>query len=212
VPKISELRRESRREQVLEAALACFSENGFHQTGMADIVRRSGMSHGSVYVYFESKDDIIEALADDRHQTEALLNKVVQQANDPIEGLHGLIRGYAGRLMDPEDMPRRRVGVNGWAEALRNQRVHARVIEGIHIPRALIIGLVEQAQRMKLLSRDLSADAIARSLIALFQGLLLQVTWGEKLDVDACVAVVDRMLLGLGHPGRNAKPRERGKT
>jgi AcrR family transcriptional regulator len=66
MPKISELRRESRREQILEAALACFSENGFHQTGMADIVRRSGMSHGAVYVYFSSKDDIIEALADDR--------------------------------------------------------------------------------------------------------------------------------------------------
>ena len=43
---------------------------------MADIVRRSGMSHGAVYVYFESKDDIIEALADDRHQSEAELNNV----------------------------------------------------------------------------------------------------------------------------------------
>ncbi|MFZ2110049.1 MAG: helix-turn-helix domain-containing protein [Roseiarcus sp.] len=33
----------------MQAALACFSEDGFHQTGMADIVRRSGMSHGAVY-------------------------------------------------------------------------------------------------------------------------------------------------------------------
>ena len=60
--------------------LECFSENGFHQTGMADIVRRSGMSHGAVYVHFESKDDIIEALADDRHQSEAELNSVVESA------------------------------------------------------------------------------------------------------------------------------------
>ena len=67
MPKISEVQRESRREQILEAALACFSEDGFHQTGMADIVKRSGMSHGAVYVYFQSKEDIIEALADDRH-------------------------------------------------------------------------------------------------------------------------------------------------
>jgi AcrR family transcriptional regulator len=212
VPKISELRRESRREQILEAALACFSENGFHQTGMADIVQRSGMSHGAVYVYFGSKDDIIEALADDRHQSEAILNAVVQQAKDPIEALHALVRAYAGWLIDPAGTPRRRVGVNGWAEALRNQHVHARVVEGIRIPRSLIVGLVEQAQHMELLSRDLSADAIARSFIALFQGFVLQVTWGEKIDVDACVVVIDRMLHGLGQFDRKAKPRQKRRT
>ena len=92
MPKISELRRESRRDQILAAALACFSENGFHQTGMADIVTRSGMSHGAVYVYFPSKEDIIEALADDRHQREAILNSVVQNAKNPIEGIHALVR------------------------------------------------------------------------------------------------------------------------
>jgi AcrR family transcriptional regulator len=197
MPKISELRRESRRDQILEAALACFSENGFHQTGMADIVRRSGMSHGAVYVYFPSKEDIIEALADDRHQREAILNSVVQNAKNPIEGIHALVRAYAGWVSDPAGEARRRVGINGWAEALRSPRVHARVIDGIRIPQGVIAELVGQAQRMELLSRDLSADAIARSLIALFQGFVLQVTWGEKLDIDACVAVADRMLAGL---------------
>ena len=208
VPKISDLQRETRREQILEAALACFSENGFHQTGMADIVRRSGMSHGAVYVYFASKDDIIEALADDRHQSEAALNAVVRQAKDPVEALRALVRAYAGWLIDPAGAPRRRVGINGWAEALRSERIHARVVEGIRIPRALIVGLVEQAQRMKLLPRELSADAIARSLIAVFQGFVLQVTWGEDIDVEACVAVVDRMVLGLGPVDQTAKPRQ----
>ena len=66
MPKISQSRREARRRDILEAALARFAENGFQPTGMADIVRRSGMSYGAVYGYFHSKDDIIEALADDR--------------------------------------------------------------------------------------------------------------------------------------------------
>ncbi len=78
MPKISDRQRESRRQQILEAALACFSANGFHQTGMADIVRQSGLSHGAVYLYFQSKDDLIEALADDRHRREAVLNSVAQ--------------------------------------------------------------------------------------------------------------------------------------
>lgn len=209
MPKISEIQREARREQILAAALACFSESGFHQTGMADIVKRSGMSHGAVYVYFSSKDDIIEALADDRHQNEAVLNAVVHHAKDPIEGLHALLRAYASSLMDPAGDPRRRVGINGWAEALRSKRVHSRVVEGIHIPHSMIVGLVGQAQRMQLISADLSADAIARSFIAVFQGFVLQVAWGEKIDVDACVAVVDRMLAGLAPSDRRASPQEK---
>jgi BetI-type transcriptional repressor, C-terminal len=79
------------------------------------------------------------------------------------------------------------------------------VIEGIRIPHAIIAGLVERAQRMELLSRDLSADAIARSLIALFQGFVLQSAWGEKIDVDACVTVAERMLKGLGPSDRQTR-------
>jgi AcrR family transcriptional regulator len=204
LPKISELRRESRRQEILDAALACFSEDGFHQTGMADIVSRSGMSHGAVYGYFRSKDDIIEALADDRHQNEAILNSVVQSAKNPVEALRALFRAYAHALVDPAGFQRRRVGVNGWAEALRNPRVHARVLEGINIPRALIAELVAQAQRTEYLSNRLSADAVARCFIALFQGFVLQVTWGEDIDVDSCIAAVDHMLLGLA-PARPAQ-------
>jgi AcrR family transcriptional regulator len=205
MPKISEKRRESRRQEVLDSALACFSENGFHQTGMADIVARSGMSHGAVYGYFASKDDIIEALADDRHQGEALLNAVVQKAGDPIDALHAMVRAYAETLADPAGAPRRRVGIHGWAEALRNPRVHARVVEGVDIPRELIVGLVARAQRMGKLPRALHADTVARSLIALFQGFVLQVAWGEAIAIDACVAVVDAMLLGLAQAGAASK-------
>jgi AcrR family transcriptional regulator len=209
MPKISQLQRDSRRQQILEAALACFSEDGFHQTGMAAIVQRSGLSHGAVYGYFASKDDIIEALADDRHQQEAILNAFAQQAGDPIDGLRRLVRAYAQRLTDASAVPARRVSVHGWAEALRSERVHARIVEGINIPRSIIVGLVEQAQRMGRLSNDLSADAIARCFIALFQGFVLQVTWGEDINVESCVAVVDRMLLGLGQSDDQTKPRRK---
>jgi hypothetical protein len=52
IPRIRDAKRAARRKQILDAALVCFSEAGFHQTGMADIVRRSGLSHGAVYLYF----------------------------------------------------------------------------------------------------------------------------------------------------------------
>ena len=210
MPKISQAKRDARQQQILDAALACFSEDGFHQTGMADIVRRSGLSHGAVYLYFQSKDDLIEALAVDRHRQEALLNEAARHVDDPIEGLHALVRGYAQWLTEPSSDQTRRVGVNGWAEALRNERVRAGVVEGIDAARAVIVRLVERAQSLRLISRDLSADAIARTLVALFQGFLLQVVWRQPVDVDAVLAVVDRLLGGLAPPSPKPSRKREG--
>jgi AcrR family transcriptional regulator len=210
MPKISQAKRDARQQQILDAALACFSENGFHQTGMADIVRRSGLSHGAVYLYFQSKDDLIEALAVDRHRQEALLNEAAHHVDDPIEGLRVLVRGYAHWLTAPSSGHARRVGVNGWAEALRNERVRASVVEGIDSARTVIVRLVERAQSLRLISRDLDADTIARTLVALFQGFLLQIVWRQPVDIDAVLAVVDRLLGGLAPPSAKPRPKREG--
>ena len=208
MPKISQAKRDARQQQILDAALACFSENGFHQTGMADIVRRSGLSHGAVYLYFQSKDDLIEALAVDRHHQEALLNEAARHVDDPLEGLHVLARGYARWLTDPSSDQVRRVGVNGWAEALRNEHLRTSVIEGVDAARAVIMLLVERAQSQRLIAGNPGANEIARTLVALFQGFLLQVVWRQPVDVEAALAVVDSMLGGVVAPSPRKK-RER---
>jgi AcrR family transcriptional regulator len=207
MPKISQAQRDARQRQILDAALACFSENGFHQTGMADIVKRSGLSHGAVYLYFQSKDDIIEALAVDRHRQEAILSAVTNNVEDPIASLRALVRAYARWLTDPDAEQIRRVSVNGWSEALRSERVRTGVIEGIEAPRQRITDLIERAQAKGLWDRNASPDAIARTLVALFQGFLLQKVWNEPLDIEAIVGTVDQMLTALAIAEPPVKPR-----
>jgi AcrR family transcriptional regulator len=209
MPKISQAKRDARQQQILDAALFCFAKNGFHQTGMADIVRRSGLSHGAVYLYFQSKDDLIEALAVDRHRQEAMRNAVARYGDDPLGALRALVRAYAQALTDPAGESMRRVGVNGWAEALRNARVRKGVIEGIEVPRSIIAGLIARARRDGLLARDLNADAVARTLVATFQGFVLQSVWNQPLDVEACVGVIERMLDGLLRTNTSPKRRKR---
>ena len=89
--RFTDEQKETRRQQILDAALRCFSRDGFHATTTADIVRESGVSQGTLYLYFATKDDIIVALADDRHQGEAFLNALAQSEQDPMEGLVLLI-------------------------------------------------------------------------------------------------------------------------
>jgi AcrR family transcriptional regulator len=53
-----------RRRQILEAAERIFSRKGFDKARMDDIVREAGLSKGSLYWYFKSKDELIRALLD----------------------------------------------------------------------------------------------------------------------------------------------------
>src|SRR6476660_2153104 len=53
---------EERKQQILDAAATCFGRLGFHEARMDDIVRESGLSKGTLYWYFTSKDAIITGL------------------------------------------------------------------------------------------------------------------------------------------------------
>jgi len=50
---------EKRKNQILDAAMEAFSKVGFHKARMSDIADSSGLSKGSLYWYFESKNDLI---------------------------------------------------------------------------------------------------------------------------------------------------------
>jgi AcrR family transcriptional regulator len=50
---------EERKDQILDAATDVFAQKGFSETRMDDIVEESGLSKGTLYWYFKSKDEII---------------------------------------------------------------------------------------------------------------------------------------------------------
>ncbi len=55
---------EERKNQILEAATAVFARLGFHKARMDDVAEESGLSKGTLYWYFKSKDEIILGLVD----------------------------------------------------------------------------------------------------------------------------------------------------
>ena len=57
-----------RRQQILQAAMICFAKRGFHQASMHDISEQAGISVGLIYRYFESKEAVISAMADDHRR------------------------------------------------------------------------------------------------------------------------------------------------
>jgi len=216
MPKISEAQRETRRQQILQAALKCFSRDGFHNTTTADIVRESGVSQGTLYLYFATKDEIILALADDRHQGETFLNAMAQSEPDPIEGLALLLELHGESLDDPRRADQRRVGIQGWAEGLRNPTILASIAEGTSLITKEIVRLIERGQRTGQIKPEVAPGAVARMLIALFRGLMLEASFGGTENAPDIGPLVEGMIRGAlftdaanaAHPRNKAKSEE----
>ena len=84
----------ARREQILDAACACFVRNGFHRTTMQDLAREAAMSAGNVYRYFASKEDLVLGLAECERARGALLVAELERDGDRRAALLGIITRY----------------------------------------------------------------------------------------------------------------------
>lgn len=56
-------RKDERAPEILDAALASFAQNGFSATRMEDVAARAGITKGTIYLYFDSKEGLFKALA-----------------------------------------------------------------------------------------------------------------------------------------------------
>ncbi|WP_300544500.1 TetR/AcrR family transcriptional regulator [Maricaulis sp.] len=87
-------RPEARPDEILDAALAVFSEQGFAAARVEDIARRAGLSKGAVYLYFPSKEAMLNALVE---QSAGQLAKAAERLvaigapKDPEAALRSLV-------------------------------------------------------------------------------------------------------------------------
>lgn len=193
MPRVSDAHRELRRRQILDAANECFAREGFHRTSMTQIVAEAGVSAGSIYLYFPSKDDIIGAIAEERHALETALAATALANPDTRQALHDLARGYFDWLTDPAEQKRRRVTVQVWAEALRNEQV-ASIVQAGTGQRRQVAEFIRDRQRLGHLVPDVDPDALARVMLSLILGFVLQQAWEPTMDADGYRTVIDAMI------------------
>ena len=119
MPKVSEEYKEARRQEILDAAIRCFSRNGFHKTTMQDIYDESGLSPGAVYRYFKSKDDMIDLMCAGTAERDAEAFTAALDNGDTVASLHELATRFFGPLQHPETQNLASMWVHVWAEEAR---------------------------------------------------------------------------------------------
>jgi AcrR family transcriptional regulator len=194
MPKVSLSHLAARRTQILDAAIACFSRQGFHRTTMQDIVRESKLSPGAIYNYFASKEEIIEAIAKDRHAKERELFAEAKREATLQKTLHQIRDFFFGQLNHPAERQRRRVTIQYWAESQRSPEILKLTRRGLKGPRTHLSDILREAQRRGEISNQLDPETTATFLVAAFHGLVLQAEWGKVINGVKINKLLDRFL------------------
>ncbi len=89
-----------RRQQIIMAGIKLFSKNGYHKTTLKELAEEAGLSHGNIYDYVGSKEDIFFLIHDFLASSAMeILNNSLENIQDPIDKLRRMVRGEFN-LMD----------------------------------------------------------------------------------------------------------------
>jgi AcrR family transcriptional regulator len=78
-----ERRKDARPQELLAAALDLFVERGFASTRLEDVAKRAGVSKGTLYLYFENKEELFKAVVREN------IVPAIGAAEDIIAGFEG---------------------------------------------------------------------------------------------------------------------------
>lgn len=81
-----------RREQIISAATRLFSRKGFHKTTLRNLAEEAGISHGNIYDYIGSKEDILFLIHE--NSSEKIIERIKQDSDhikQPLERLRRMI-------------------------------------------------------------------------------------------------------------------------
>ncbi|MDY0882788.1 TetR/AcrR family transcriptional regulator [Dongia soli] len=185
-------RSETRRQQVLEAALACFRQHGFHGASMSEISKTAGMSVGHIYHYFENKEAIIGAIVEQDISDIATIFEEISREDDILTAMMARADHGVECHTDPDAAA---LFHEIMAEAARNPKVAAIVRRADEIKRQAIMDLMRKgraARGLPISTEDL--DGRMEILAAIFEGLSARIIRNPAMNRPATLLVLKGLM------------------
>jgi AcrR family transcriptional regulator len=190
MPKLTRAQQAQRRAHILDAAEICFARSGFHRTTMQDICREARVSAGAVYLYFSSKEALIDGIVErDREEIAEELRRV-SEAQDLMAGLEGLLKSCV------LDRPAHKAAlyIEMMAEANRNPYV-AQAMRGCESTLTVALSaMLAEAQRQGRIAEGVDPEAVARLLLVTGDGLFVLLARQDSMAVQKVVPYLLAMI------------------
>ena len=189
-----------RQAQIMEAALACFLRQGYTNTTMDDIASESGLSKGSLYWYFDSKDELLTSAV------QAFFEEFGQETMDAVAQCETVTEQLrcGGRAM--VEFCRKAQGLFTLFLEFLSQSEHraeaGQVWAGMLAQYVQLISVIIEEGVRDGEFQPVDAEALAWAILAAYDGLAAYLIMKPDLDLERVSdALIETLLGGLTYDG-----------
>ncbi|HEX5357737.1 MAG TPA: TetR/AcrR family transcriptional regulator [Aquabacterium sp.] len=193
------------RADIIEAAFETFSEQGYHQTGIADIARRLGVGHGTFYRYFQNKRDIFEHVVQD---VAIKLSQLLVDDNAPavatsLADYRAQCQRIAQRFMDFGCANPRALRLIMLEATSIDAAMTEQVFKMFGVTGKVTAAYLQNGVAQGFFRPDLDVNASAQVVVGMIQGGVMRYLAapddeaGLQRYVDAAI---DMLIMGMGQP------------
>ena len=197
MPKVTGQYKSDLREKIIQAAIESFAQAGFDRTKMEDIAKRLGLSKGTIYLYFNSKEDLFLAICE--HYLKVMRDQqhsaIFPKKEDLVLDSEHFYENFR-RLEQGKD----RVMLEMVVESSRNSRLKKGMYEHrLKVYDAVVEHLNRQIEK-GFIKKGIDVNGLASAFVALYDGLTVSKMLGisEASNKKAWAAMVHAVMEGIG--------------
>jgi len=179
-------RGEHTRDVLLASAREVFWEKGYLDTRVADIAEHAGVSHGSFYTYFDSKEAVLWAIAADLSDRTVRTARGVRMETegDEVQAIELANRRYLQMYLDNRKVMRLMEDVATFNPEMRDARLSTRN-QFVQMSKRSI----ERLQAAGRADPDIDAACAATALVAMVSSFAYQMVSAGTAEFDVDIAV-----------------------
>ena len=161
---------EQTRQMIIERSAALFNKKGMAATAMSDVMDVTDLSKGSLYVHFDNKDVLVEAVVG---YNMALLEKrtlaAINRFDHPKDKLFAYIDVYRNSLNPPVEggCPMLNFGMEADDQ---NELIREKVAGQVNKAQQLIVDIIAQGIRQGVFKADWNYKEFATVMFAMIEG------------------------------------------
>ncbi len=199
MPKIVD--KDQKRKDIAHAAIKVLAEKGFEGSTIADIAKAAGVGKGTIYEYFDTKEEIIiEVSMQLFSEMDNVFGEDFLRINDPRKKITELITGVLKFTSKMKDIMM--VYMEIWRIHMRgNQHGVSMMVlkDALVMFRQLVASIITEGQQKNIFKKNISAESLALFLVASLDGVGMHYLLDEKnFDIDKITTdFLDVLFMGM---------------
>ncbi|MEJ5186780.1 MAG: TetR/AcrR family transcriptional regulator [Candidatus Geothermincolales bacterium] len=204
--------KDERERQIKEAALRLFSEKGFHDTTVQDIAEEAGLGKGTIYWYWDSKEDLAFSLVEDMLSAFLDLVRRAEEWDLPFrEKFRVLVHEASALYREKKDHCRLLWKFRADRHYIFNPDYAKKVTRYYQDIRRSLASIIRKGMEEEEIDYP-DSDHLALVVLGVAEGLELEWLENEDFDLEGSLQLVlGNLFSGLSRGSREAKSVKEGR-